>query len=29
MVCGEAENEMDKKFFTVFQRDMLAQVIYD
>jgi hypothetical protein len=29
MVCGEAENEMDKKFFPVFQRDMLAQVIYE
>lgn len=29
MVCGEAENEMDKKFFPVFQRDMRAQVIYE
>jgi hypothetical protein len=29
LVCGEAENEMDKKFFPVFQRDMLAQVIYE
>lgn len=29
MVCGEAENEMDKKFFPIFQRDMRAQVIYE
>lgn len=29
MVCGEAENEMDKKFFPVFQRDMRAQVMYE
>lgn len=29
MVCGEAELEMDKKFFPIFQRDMLAQVIYE
>lgn len=29
MVCGDAENEMDKKFFPVFQQDMLAQVIYE
>ncbi len=29
MVCGEAENEMDKKFFPIFQRDMLAQIIYE
>ena len=28
-VCGEAENEVDKKFFQVFQRDMRAQVIYE
>lgn len=29
MVCGEAENEMDKRFFPIFQRDMRAQVIYE
>lgn len=29
MVCGEATLERDKKFFPVFQRDMLAQVIYE
>ena len=29
MVCGEAENELDKKFFPVFQRDMRAQVMYE
>ena len=29
MVCGEAENEKDKKFFPVFERDMRAQVIYE
>lgn len=29
MVCGEAENEMNKRFFPVFQRDMRAQVIYE
>jgi transglutaminase-like putative cysteine protease len=29
MVCGEAENDLDKKFFPVFQRDMRAQVIYE
>jgi hypothetical protein len=29
MVCGEIENELDKKFFPVFQRDMRAQVIYE
>ena len=29
MVCGEAENEMDKKYFPVFQRDMRAQVVYE
>ncbi len=29
MICGEADNEMDKKFFPIFQRDMRAQVIYE
>ena len=29
MVCGQAEIEMDKKFFPIFQRDMRAQVIYE
>ena len=29
MVCSPASNELDKKFFPVFQRDMRAQVIYD
>lgn len=29
MVCGETENELKKKFFPVFQRDMRAQVIYE
>lgn len=29
MVCGEAENELDKRFFPVFQRDMRAQVMYE
>ncbi|HEU0220370.1 MAG TPA: DUF3857 and transglutaminase domain-containing protein [Gallionella sp.] len=29
MVCGQDENEMDKKFFPIFQRDMRAQVIYE
>jgi heat shock protein HslJ len=29
MVCGEDENEMDKQFFPVFQRDMRAQVRYE
>lgn len=29
MVCGEAENELDKKFFPIFQRDMRAQVMYE
>ena len=29
MVCDSASNDLDKKFFPVFQRDMRAQVIYD
>ncbi len=29
MVCAEAENELDKKFFPIFQRDMRAQVMYE
>ena len=29
MVCGEAEYELDKKFYPVFQRDMRAQVMYE
>ena len=29
MVCGEAENEKDKKFFPVFERDIRTQVIYE
>jgi transglutaminase-like putative cysteine protease len=28
-VCGDEDNEMDKKFFPIFQRDMRAQVIYE
>jgi transglutaminase-like putative cysteine protease len=29
MVCDDADNELDKKFFPIFQRDMRAQVIYE
>jgi hypothetical protein len=29
MLCGEAENELAKKFFPVFLRDMRAQVMYE
>ena len=29
MVCGPDDNEREKKFFPVFQRDMRAQVIYE
>jgi hypothetical protein len=29
MVCGEAEYELDKKFYPVFQRDLRAQVLYE
>ena len=29
MTCGPDENEREKKFFPVFQRDMRAQIIYE
>ena len=28
MTCGDESNEMDKRFFPVFKRDMRAQIIY-
>jgi hypothetical protein len=28
MVCGDEENEMDKRLFPIFDRDMRAQIIY-
>jgi len=29
MSCGAHENELDKKFFPIFQRDVRAQIIYE